>query len=97
MRAWRLLHYTSFVAFVLATYHGLFAGSDAGATWMLAIYFGAMALVGGLLMYRVLIMSEAPSSAAEELLDGTGLDSASASAAAFTVPPRPPSRQQPIL
>lgn len=56
--AWRVLHYGSFPAFAFATYHGLFAGSDTSADWMMAIYFGAMALVAGLLMYRVLITLE---------------------------------------
>lgn len=38
---WRVLHYLSFVAFVLVTAHGLLAGSDAGEPWMRAIYFGS--------------------------------------------------------
>jgi predicted ferric reductase len=79
MGTWRLLHYSSFLAFVLATYHGLFAGSDAGSTWLLGVYFGSMALVGGLLMYRVLIMSdERPSPVLEQLQAPVGAGQATA-------------------
>jgi len=68
-RAWRVLHYGSFLAFGLATYHGLFAGSDTSADWMLMIYFGAMAFVGGLLMYRILITTEGKRTGSIELIE----------------------------
>lgn len=52
-RAWRRLHALSFVAFALATMHGLSAGSDAGRPWVRALYLGAAALVVGLTAARV--------------------------------------------
>jgi predicted ferric reductase len=51
-RAWRKLHYLSFVVFPVALAHGLFAGSDAGAWPMRALYLGAGTLVAGLALYR---------------------------------------------
>lgn len=52
-RFWRLLHYASFVTFVLVTLHGLLAGSDTGEPWMRALYAGASAAVGFLVIMRV--------------------------------------------
>jgi sulfoxide reductase heme-binding subunit YedZ len=52
-RFWRLLHYASFVTFVLVTLHGLFAGSDTSEPWMRALYAGASAAVGFLVIMRV--------------------------------------------
>jgi predicted ferric reductase len=55
-RLWRRLHYVSFVTFVLVTLHGLLAGSDAGEPWMRAVYFGASAAVGFLVLMRLLTL-----------------------------------------
>jgi len=52
-RAWRLLHYVTFLAFAGATYHAIAAGTDSGAGWAQALYVGAIALVAFLLAYRV--------------------------------------------
>jgi hypothetical protein len=54
-RAWRLLHYLTFVAFVGATAHGLGAGTDSGSAWAWWIYVGATVPVVFLLTYRVLV------------------------------------------
>jgi len=54
-KAWRTLHYISFALFVLVTAHGLFIGSDTGQGWMNAIYFGASAFIGALVVMRVLL------------------------------------------
>ena len=51
---WRMLHYTSFVAFVLVTAHGIFAGSDTGETWMHFVYLGAAGAVVLLVLVRLL-------------------------------------------
>lgn len=51
-RAWRRLHSLSFVAFALATAHGLFAGSDTARPWMRALYLGALGIVGTLALAR---------------------------------------------
>lgn len=50
---WRTIHYLSFLAFVLATAHGLLAGSDAGEPWAHAVYAAAASSVIFLLLVRV--------------------------------------------
>ncbi len=50
---WRTIHYLSFLAFVLATAHGLLAGSDAGEPWARAMYGGAASSTIFLLLMRV--------------------------------------------
>jgi methionine sulfoxide reductase heme-binding subunit len=52
-RAWRTLHYLTFLAFAGATYHGIAAGSDSGSMWVQWMYLGAMAIVAFLLTYRI--------------------------------------------
>jgi sulfoxide reductase heme-binding subunit YedZ len=51
-RAWRLLHYATFLAFVGATAHGIGAGTDSSgpARW---IYLGPTVVVVFLLAYRI--------------------------------------------
>ena len=44
-KAWRQLHYVSFLAFLAATVHGLMAGTDSGAPWAFAGYVAAIATV----------------------------------------------------
>jgi len=53
-RAWRTLHYASFIAFVGASFHGILSGTDSSTLWMFAIYGVSMAAVAGLLVYRIL-------------------------------------------
>lgn len=53
-RAWRLLHYATFGAFVLALAHGIGAGADTGAGWALFLYAGTGVAVLYLVVYRVL-------------------------------------------
>lgn len=52
-RAWRLLHYTTFLAFLAATAHGLMTGSDTSAPWAFWGYVAATVTVVFLLGYRV--------------------------------------------
>lgn len=52
-RVWRVVHYVSFVAFVLVTAHGWLAGSDTDELWLKAIYMGASAGVGFLVVLRL--------------------------------------------
>lgn len=52
-RAWRALHYLSFAVFVLATAHGLLAGSDTEKPWLRATYASSTAVVLALVVYRV--------------------------------------------
>ncbi len=52
-KAWRVFHYAAFAVFVLATLHGLMAGTDSGAVWVDALYGTAVAAVAAMLAYRV--------------------------------------------
>ncbi len=52
-RAWRLLHYLTFVAFVGATAHGLAAGTDSATVWARWVYLGPTIAVIFLFAYRV--------------------------------------------
>jgi predicted ferric reductase len=52
-RAWRLLHYLTFLSFVGATAHGIMSGSDSGTAWAWWSYVGATTLVVFLTGYRI--------------------------------------------
>jgi predicted ferric reductase len=52
-RAWRLLHYATFLSFAGATAHGIMAGSDSGTAWASWMYIGATVAVVFLFAYRV--------------------------------------------
>lgn len=64
-KMWRLLHYASFITFVLVTAHGWLAGSDTGEPWMRAIYGFAAAAIAFMTIARMLVgVSSAPAPAA---------------------------------
>ena len=52
-RAWRTLHYVTFLAFLGATVHGVMAGTDSGTPWAWWIYVGSTIAVVFLLAYRI--------------------------------------------
>ena len=52
-RAWRLLHYTTLLAFAFATAHGVMSGTDTPAAWAFWIYATASVAVVFLLGYRI--------------------------------------------
>jgi methionine sulfoxide reductase heme-binding subunit len=52
-RTWKLLHYLSYVAFVLVTAHGLTAGTDASRIGFRLLFFGSLFLSMVLLVYRI--------------------------------------------
>ncbi len=54
-RGWRLLHYTTLLAFAGATGHGLMTGTDTAAPWATWTYVGATAAVAFLLLYRIVL------------------------------------------
>lgn len=59
---WRRLHALSFVAYALATAHGVTAGTDARAPWMVAVYVIPATLVLALVVRRlVLVLAVRPS------------------------------------
>ena len=54
-RAWRTLHYVTFLAFAGATFHGIASGSDAGSGWAQGLYLGSVTVVAFLLTYRIVL------------------------------------------
>ena len=58
-RAWRLIHYLTFLSFLGATAHGILSGTDTGTAWAWWSYVAASALVVFLTAYRVVISVEA--------------------------------------
>ncbi|OQY87190.1 MAG: hypothetical protein B6D41_12105 [Chloroflexi bacterium UTCFX4] len=53
-RAWRALHYGSFVLYLVLTLHGIFAGTDTAAPGMMLLYLGSALIVYFLLLVRIL-------------------------------------------
>lgn len=51
---WRLIHYTTFGAYVLALGHAIGAGTDTDTAWLQYIYATTALIVFNLLVYRVL-------------------------------------------
>jgi predicted ferric reductase len=54
-RAWRALHYLSFLAFLGATAHGILSGTDTTTPWAFAIYAGSTVAVVFLTTYRIFL------------------------------------------
>jgi predicted ferric reductase len=54
-RAWRLIHYLSFLTFALALLHGIFAGTDSTVVAIQVFYWVTGASLLFLLVYRILI------------------------------------------
>lgn len=54
-KRWRLVHYSTFLAFAGATAHGLMTGTDTSAAWAVAIYAASAGAVVFLVLYRILL------------------------------------------
>jgi sulfoxide reductase heme-binding subunit YedZ len=52
-RTWRLVHYAAYLGWPLAVLHGIGAGSDLGASWMLALQAICIVIVALALAWRV--------------------------------------------
>ncbi len=52
-RAWRTLHYLTFVAYLGALAHGIFTGTDSRQLWAQAVYLCTAGVVAALLLYRI--------------------------------------------
>jgi predicted ferric reductase len=52
-RAWRLIHYLTFLAFVGVTAHGIISGSDTGAPWAVWVYLAPTSSVVFFFVYRL--------------------------------------------
>ena len=51
---WRLLHYASFGMYLMGIFHGLFSGTDTGASWAQNYYWISTGSLLFLLIYRIL-------------------------------------------
>jgi sulfoxide reductase heme-binding subunit YedZ len=51
-RFWRKAHYLNFAVWTLASLHGLFGGTDRGATWLAILYAASVSTVVTLLVWR---------------------------------------------
>jgi len=54
-RAWRLIHYLTFLSFIGASVHGIMSGSDSGSPWAFWIYLVPTVLAVFLLTYRIVV------------------------------------------
>src|SRR4029077_15181881 len=54
LRAWRRLHWASYLVFVLGTAHGLLTGTDSTQPWAAGLYRGAVGAVVFATAYRAL-------------------------------------------
>ena len=61
-RAWRRLHFATFVVYAAATLHGLQAGSDGHRPWALAVYAASALTVAGLTAARLAAAHRPPAS-----------------------------------
>lgn len=52
-KVWRTIHYTSFGAYGLFVAHGYMSGTDSQEGWMQGIYIGSVAIVGVLVVIRL--------------------------------------------
>jgi methionine sulfoxide reductase heme-binding subunit len=55
VRAWRRLHWATYALFVLATLHGLAAGTDTAQPWGRGLYLGAIGAVTAATAWRALV------------------------------------------
>lgn len=62
-RAWRHLHWSSYLTFALATVHGIAAGTDTSLTWARTMYIAAVAAVAGATTWRALASTTKPARA----------------------------------
>ena len=54
IRAWRRIHWASYLIFVMATAHGLAAGTDSAQPWARGLYLGAVGAVAFATAWRAL-------------------------------------------
>jgi predicted ferric reductase len=66
-RAWRRLHWATYAVFLLATAHGLLAGTDASRPWVFDLYLGAVGTVGFATAWRALVRPTRPPSVAQPI------------------------------
>jgi predicted ferric reductase len=59
-KLWRLIHYASFVIYILVTAHGLFAGTDTSSPAMLGLYGLTVLSTYFLIVHRILVSVRHP-------------------------------------
>lgn len=59
-KAWRRLHWATYLLFVLATLHGIAAGTDSGRGWAQALYAGSLGAVAFAGAWRALAPAARP-------------------------------------
>ena len=52
---WRLIHYGSYLVFLLALVHGIVSGTDSGLSWTNILYWTSSASLFFMLVYRILV------------------------------------------
>ena len=57
-KTWRALHYLSFILYLIATAHGLLAGTDTQSTGALAFYLVTGIITYALTVYRILVTAQ---------------------------------------
>ncbi len=62
-KAWRSIHYVSFVAFYVTLLHGVFSGTDSGQVWAKLMYFASGLVVALLTTWRFLEAGSKPAPA----------------------------------
>ena len=55
VRNWRRLHWLTYALFLLATLHGILAGTDTTRSWTHGLYLGALGAVAAATSWRVLV------------------------------------------
>ena len=60
MRNWRRLHWATYLVFVMATVHGLAAGTDSSTPWVFGLYLGAIGAVVFAASWRTLTVPARP-------------------------------------
>jgi predicted ferric reductase len=63
-RAWRTIHFLSFLVFALSVLHGVFSGSDSSLPWVFWMYVATSASVLAMTIYRVVGLRGASSAPA---------------------------------
>jgi predicted ferric reductase len=74
-RTWRVLHYSTFLTFVLVLVHGVYAGTDTAEPWMQLSYLAAVLLMLFLVIFRILaapLPKEERATASARALAGNG-------------------------
>ena len=58
-KVWRIVHYLSFLMFIMVTAHGILSGTDTKVLAMQMVYIGSAAVVIFLTLFRMLTAKEA--------------------------------------